>query len=908
MKQFLLFIGCFLLLHLPGTGQEKNRYSGTYSLSFPQLIQLIENKEKIRIFYPPGELDTLQVLLTVSDLTRIQLLDQLLSKRGWFVAEDTDGSVYLSKGKPVLTQFPGTGQPAIIPNQPELPEKEVLSIENRLITIGDVDKNPAGSTVVLSGYIKAASSGEGLATAEVLAAGKSKTVYTDVYGYYSIVLPRGRYLLKITSAGMQSTQRQVQLNQNGRLDIELQEAIKSLQAVVVTAEKSSVTRSLQVGASRLNIQTIKQVPVVFGEADVLKVVLSLPGVTSVGEASNGFNVRGGTADQNLILLGDATVFNPTHLFGFFSAFHPDLVKQVELYKASIPEKFGGRLSSVLDITLQDGNAKKWTGNAGIGPLTSSLSIGGPIKKEKATLSLGARTSYSNWIMNQLPDKAFRQSRASFYDINLRTAFNLNKKNTLYLTGYLSEDAFRFNRDTSFQYGNRNLNIKWKHQFNALLSGTFTIGTDYYHYQVESATNQVNAFRLRYAINQQFFRSDFNWLLNDKHQLNAGLQSTYYSLQPGNYDPLGSASLVQPKKLNREQALETAIYLGDQYRINSNLSVSAGVRWNLFQHFGPGTEFQYLPGQPKDTTTIIDTLQYRKGETIQRWTAPEWRLSLRYLLTENSSVKASFTTTRQFLHMLSNTVTISPTDIWKLSDQHIRPQEGWQLSAGYYRSFASNKWEASIEVYFKRIANYLDFKSGARLLLNEHLETDLINTRGKAYGAEFLLKKPDGRLNGWFSYTYSRILLKQDDPLAGELINRGNYYPGNADRPHNMNLIANYRFSHRLSLSWNLIFTSGRPITLPIAVFNQGGVTGLIYSDRNEYRIPNYFRSDISFTIEGNHKVNQRFHNAWSVGAYNVTARENPYSVYYVQEQGSINGYQLSIFGTIIPFVSYKIKF
>ncbi|KYP16197.1 hypothetical protein [Flavihumibacter sp. CACIAM 22H1] len=632
----------------------------------------------------------------------------------------------------------------------------------------------------------------------------------------------------------------------------------------------------------------------------------MPGVTSVGEASNGFNVRGGAADQNLILLGDATVFNPTHLFGFFSAFHPDIVKQVELYKASIPEKFGGRLSSVLDVTLQDGNANKWTGSAGIGPLTSAVSIGGPLKKEKATLSFGGRTSYSNWIMKQLPDKEYRNSRASFYDMSLRVSITLNKKNSLYLTGYTSNDGFKFNRDTSFQYGNKNINIKWKHVFSSRLTGVFTGGVDNYQYGVTSESNDVNAFRLRYTINQQFFRTDFNYVLNDKHQLNAGLQSIMYRLFPGNYQPQGSASLVQAKEIEREKALESAIYLGDQYRVNSKLSISAGLRWNLYNYLGPRTVFQYTPGVPKDTTTIIDTVSY--SGSIQKWTAPEIRLNLRYLVGENSSLKLSFTTSRQFIHMLSNTVTLSPTDIWKLSDRNIRPQEGMQLSAGYYQSFAKNKWELSMELYFKHIEHYLDFKSGARLLMNEHIETDIINTKGKAYGVELLLKKPEGRLNGWFSYTYSRILLKQDDPLAGETINRGRYYPGNADRPHNASLIVNYRFSHRMSLSGNLIFTTGRPITLPIAVFNQGGSTGLLYSDRNAYRIPNYFRSDISFTLEGNHKVQQRFHNSWSIGAYNLTARENPYSVYYVQEAGQVKGYQLSIFGTIIPFLSYKIKF
>lgn len=906
--RFLCLATFFFLQGVVVQAQQPVLYDGPFvDLPFYELVSIIETKEKNRIYYPAKDLDSVRVHISSIRVSKLALLKEALKDTDWYVSIDLDSSIYITRGIPVYTQL-ATGNSAMVKLVPTKDPAPIISLENRLFTIGEGGKTDANGNVVLSGYIRSALTGEALPGAEIFPEGKQAGSVTNEFGYFQLVLPRGRYVLKISSAGMKPAQRQIQLQNSGSLTIELQDAVASLTAVIVTAEKSSNTRSLQVGSSRLSIKAIKQVPVVFGETDVLKVMLTLPGVTSVGEAANGFNVRGGSADQNLLLLGDATVYNPTHLFGFFSAFHPDIVKQVELYKASIPEKFGGRLSSVLDVSLQDGNSKQWSGSAGIGPLTSSVAIGGPIKKEKATLSFGARTSYSNWIMSKIPDKQYRNSRASFYDLNLRMSFNVNKNNTLYIGAYASDDQFTLNRDTSFQYGNRNLNLKWKHNFSSQLTGVFSTGVDRYQYAVTSDNNEVNAFRLKYAIRQYFLRADFTYVLNEKHQLNAGFQTTAYNLQPGDYQPEGGASLVTPKRLENENGLESAIYLGDQVAVNNKLSISAGIRYTMYQYWGPRTAFTYLPGVPKHTTTIQDTVSYSRGKAIQQWNGPEFRMSARYLLGENNSLKISFTSTQQFIHMLSNTVTISPTDIWKLSDQHIKPQKGMQISMGYYHSFPQRKWETSLEIYYKKIANYLDFKSGSRLLMNEHIETDLINTEGKAYGIEWLLKRTEGRLNGWFSYAYSRILLRQDDPLAGETINKGDYYPANFDRPHAVNLVANYRFSHRLSLSGNLVYTTGRPITLPIAVFNQGGSTGLLYSNRNEYRIPDYFRADLSFTVEGNHKVNQRFHNSWVVGCYNLTARENPYSVYYVQEAGNIKGYQLSIFGTIIPFLSYKIRF
>ncbi len=355
-------------------------------------------------------------------------------------------------------------------------------------------------------------------------------------------------------------------------------------------------------------------------------------------------------------------------------------------------------------------------------------------------------------------------------------------------------------------------------------------------------------------------------------------------------------------------MESAVYLGDQYAVSPALSINAGLRYSVFSYLGPHDVYNYAPGQPRELSTLIDTSHYSGGKVIKTYSAPEIRLSARYALGQNQSLKISFNTLQQYIHMLSNTVSVSPTDIWKLSDPHIRPQQGSQLSLGYYRNFLNNAIEASVEVYYKLIKNYLDYKSGASLLLNPHIETDVLTTRGKAYGVELLIKKTSGKLNGWISYTYSRTLLQEDDPLAGQLINNGNYYSASFDKPNNLNVIGNYRISHRYSISTNVVYSTGRPITLPLAIFVLDGTPGLFYSERNQYRIPDYFRTDLSFIIDGNHKVKQITHNFCTIGVYNLTGRKNPYSVYFDEENGQIKGYQLSIFGTQIPFVTYTIKF
>ncbi len=922
MHQHKFFIS-FILLIICFAAKSQNKTLITEKFvneSFGQFTNYIENTTSYHFFYNDEDVDSIRINFEADKITVDELLNAVLKNTDLHFSIDDKNRIFINKYFTIKTDLATNFFDNDVSNKDSVKNylpvlsnqttniNAAVSVENKLYIIGTPTNNSSTSRVTLAGYVKDSKSGEAISNASVTIDSTGISASTDKYGYYSITLPKGYYVLSISGAGKENTKRKIQLNSNGNLNIEMTDYIATLKDVTVTSERKSNTLNTQMGVNNLSIQTIKQLPAVLGETDIIKSVLTLPGVTSVGEASNGFNVRGGATDQNLILFGDATIYNPSHLFGFFSAFNPDDVNNVELYKSSLPEKYGGRLASVLDISLKDGNDKNWTGNAGIGPLTSKFTIEGPIKKNKTSLIASARTTYSDWLLHSLKNNAYNKSNADFYDADIHLTHIANEKNTFYVNGYISNDKFSLNSDTTYTYNNKNANAKWKHIFTNKFNGALTVAYDDYQYAISDAQNPVNAFDLTFKIQQSSIRADFDYAPNYRNKIDFGVTSIYYKLNPGSYSPDGSASLVVQNILPSEQAVESAVYAGDNFSITSKLSVDGGIHYSMFNYLGPHAVNNYLPGLPKDTTTISGTQYYTAGKIIKTYSYPEVRLSTRYLLSENSSIKASFNTTAQYIHMLSNTVSVSPTDIWKLSDPNIKPTLGRQVSVGYYKNFKTSSIESSVEIYYKQIDDYLDYKSGASLLLNPHIETDVIDTKGKAYGVEFLLKKTLGKLNGWISYTYSRTLLKSSDSLTGEVINNGNYYPADFDKPNNFNFIGNYRFSHRYSISANVVYSTGRPITLPLAVFNNGGAVALYYSQRNEYRIPDYFRCDLSVNIDGNHKIKQRIHNSVTFGVYNLTGRQNAYSVYFINQNGKVQGYQLSIFGTPIPFITFNMRF
>jgi hypothetical protein len=922
MKKIYFLSLCFMVFFKLVSAQDGNKK--TISVNFQQakiepFVSELESKTGYHFYYNQAQFDSLKVTVQVTDKPLETVLDMAFHNTDFHYAI-TQQQVFLTKGRVVQTELasgffntqPATEtqkQAAVITDYAEEKQQKVpvATTENKLYEIGIKTNIIKSGTANLAGYVRNVKSGEGIIGASIYDPESKIGLATDQFGYYSLTLPRGRHTLIIKGLGMKDTRRRIILYSDGKLNIELQEQVTSLKEVQISAEKVANVRSVEMGVNKLDIKSIKQIPTAFGEADVLRVVLTLPGVQSVGEATTGFNVRGGSADQNLILLNDATIYNPSHFFGFFSAFNPDIVKNIELYKSSIPEKFGGRLSSVLEVTDREGNKKKFTGSAGIGLLTSRLNVEGPIIKDKTSFIFGARTTYSDWLLSLLPD-AYKHSSASFYDVNLDISHQINEKNNIYITTYFSQDKFKLNSDTAYGYSNRNGNIKWKHNFNNKLYSVLTAGIDDYRYDVSSSANPITAYKLNFDVKQTDFKADFNYYLNSKNTVDFGLSSIYYNLNPGDNEPNGAKSLVLPDVVPAEQALESALYLGDKYDITPDFTISAGVRYSLYAYLGAQTVDTYAPNLPKESTNVLDSTTYKKNQVINTYHGPEIRVSARYALNENLSIKAAYNTLRQYIHLLSNTTAISPTDTYKLSDPNIKPQFGQQISLGIYKNAKANTIETSVEVYYKKINDYLDYKSGATLLLNQHIEQDVVPTQGKAYGIEFLIRKNTGKLNGWASYTYSRTFLRQNDPNVGDLINNGSFYPANYDKPHDFNFTGNYRFSHRFSVSLDMTYSTGRPITLPIAKYQYAGSERVYYSDRNAYRIPDYFRSDLSMNIEGNHRVHQLTHNSWTIGVYNLTGRANAYSTFFTEQGGAINGYKLSIFARPIPFVNYNIRF
>jgi hypothetical protein len=921
MKKFYLLIHILLSVSWFATAQQNNNQLIDVDFKQADITRIaadLQLKTGYHFYYDPVQFDSLRVTLQLSQKTLSTILDRIFQNSVYHYAISAQQDVILTKGREIRALPAGffNNKPA----NPTIPgpvtdyandaaEKKIpeSTSENKTYVIGIPRNKITPGNATLAGYIRDVKSGEAVTGASIYVPATKRGVSTNQFGYYSLSLPRGRQTLVIRGMGMKDTRRQIIIYSNGELNVEMQEQVISLKEVKISPEKVANVRSVEMGVAKLDIKSIKQIPALFGEADVLRVVLTLPGVQSVGEASTGFNVRGGSADQNLILLNDATIYNPSHFFGFFSAFDPDIIQDVQLYKSSIPEKFGGRLSSVLDITEREGNKKKFTGTAGIGLITSRFNIEGPVDSGKTSFILGARTTYANWLLKALP-AAYSNSSASFYDVNFNITHQVDNKNNLYLTTYFSNDGFKLNSDTSYNYGNRNASLKWKHNFSNKLYSVITGGYDYYQYGISSSANKVDAYKFKFDISQVNFKTNFTYYLNPKHTITFGLNSIRYKIDPGSNLPFGGGSQVAPVTVPAEQALESALYVGDNYDITPLLSISAGLRYSVYNYLGPHTENYYVPGEPKTTGSLITSTSYGSGGIISTYHGPEVRASARYTISEDFSVKASYNTLRQYIHLLSNTTAISPTDIWKLSDPNIKPQYGDQVSLGLYKNFSSNTVETSVEVYYKNLKNYLDYRSGATLVLNTHIETDVLPTQGKAYGIEFLVKKATGQLNGWVSYTYSRTFLRQNDPSVGLPINNGAFYPANYDKPNSFNLIGNYRFTHRYSISLNTVYSTGRPITYPIAVYDYGGSERVLYSNRNQYRIPDYFRTDFSINIDGNHKVHQFFHSSWTIGVYNLTGRNNAYSTYFSEQGGAINGYQLSIFANPIPFINYNIRF
>jgi len=918
MNRFL-HISFFIFLSVASSFAQQRISVEMKRQSIADLYDLIERETGSRIFCTPGEADTMKVTVSISNSEPLRILQEVLKETPYQVTK-YQNIFYILKNKEIITSLPEDYiftedhqveiAEIVLKSLLDDDEQETVS-EQKVYDIGDA-KAPKTGMVSLSGNVTNIKTGEPLAGITLFITDPLIGTTTDGFGYYAIQLPAGRQELNIRGLEVKETKRQLMLYSDGKLDVELEEKIYALGDVVILGRKENNITATSIGVEYLKMRDIKNIPTAFGEADILRVVMALPGVKAVGEISSGFNVRGGATDQNLILYNGNTIYNPTHLFGMFSAFNPAMINDMELYKSSIPVKYGGRISSVLDINSREGNKKEFQGSGSLGLLTSQLNIEGPLFQKKGSFMLGGRTTYSDWLLKIIPNKfEYSKGSAGFYDLNGTYVHTFDEQNKMYLNGYFSNDRFSLSEDGE-KYGYRNINAsaKWRRVFNPQMINLLTVGFDHYDYKISKEGSYYNAFTLTYRINQGFLKSDFTWFPDNNHTVNIGVSHIFYNLSPGDYlpaeryDPWWGGSLVAEDRIQHEKALETATYFGDEWLITPEFSINAGLRYSVFLALGPREYNMYMNEYLPSLSTVTD-VKSAKG-IFKAYHAPELRLSARYSFSDDLSVKAGINTMSQYIHKISNTSIMTPTDTWKLSDANIRPQKGIQIAGGIFKNFP--KFETSLEVYFKTMKDYLDYRVGAKLEMNHHIETEVLPAKGKSYGAELMLKKPTGKLNGWVSYSYSRTMLRQNDKRIYRPANDGKWYPADFDKPHEIKFTGNYKFTHRYSLSLNMDYSTGRPITLPVAKYLSGGGQYLFYSYRNQYRIPDYFRIDLSFNIEPSHHLILATHSSFSFGVYNLTGRKNAYSVYYAVNSGYAQGYKMSIFGAVIPFVSYNIKF
>jgi hypothetical protein len=903
----MLFL--MLIMAIPVKAQGPYNLAGDFNgMSFTEFVKRVEKQYQVKFFFKSEWIKDLKIKEHLGCIDLRCILDRTFSGTSLHYLIEESGHIIITENYAIkVFKARETDSVQFLqPGQNDLITHTSVS-EFEVVEIGDPAERFRGGQVTLSGYITDVDTKETLAGVTVFSRKLSSGTISNQYGFYTISLPRGNHLIEFTLMGMKPRAISVNLYEPGEMNIEMKSDIVPLKAVVITSEKSITLQRFEVGAERINIRSFKLLPTTLGETDILKSILLIPGVKSVGEGSAGFNVRGGTADQNLILLYGAPVYNSAHFFGFFSAVNSDIIREVTLYKGGIPSRYGGRISSVLDIVTKDGNRKKFGGSVGISPVTTHVMVEGPIIKDTLSYIFAARSTYSNWILGLVNDPAIKRSKASYYDLNGKINYDLNKNNKLELSGYRSQDDFRFNFDSVYRYSNQVFVGKWRHFFNTRFFLTVSLNNSTYRYSLSSSENPQQAFRLSHGLSSSNIKADFN-LFSEKHELNAGIDLSKYLLHPGEFAPNGDSSVVARRSLEKENAWESALYFEDKISFNKYFSVSAGLRMSAFFTFGPQSVMIYNPEFPKSTASITDTLYYGENELISKYIGPEFRISLNFRLSDLNSFKINYNRTRQYLYLLSNSAAIAPTDIWKLSDFYFQPQIGDQIAAGFYELSRKKHFEFSAEMYYKNIRNMIDFKGGTNIIMNQNIEKDISPVKGKAYGVEITLKKTEGKLNYNIGYTYSRILQKSISDFATHSINSGEWFPANFDKPHDLSVTFNYLVSRRFSFSGNYTLSSGRPITFPVASYILYDNKVIHYSDRNKYRIPDYSRLDLSFTVNGNLRSHKLVNPRLTFSVFNILARKNVYSIYFKRDGDVIKGYKLSVFGRAIPSVTYSFEF
>ncbi|GAA5024416.1 collagen-binding protein [Marivirga lumbricoides] len=837
------------------------------NISAPSFIKEIEQLYDVRFRYKSEWLEDIFITVNVFQEPLNKVLNDAFNRYQLsFIFKEPNYIIFL-KNSPVLVNV----------------DSKDKGRDLQIISLGE--PNFRDSTARVSGLVKSGEDGSVIPGVKVSAIEAKLATVTNEKGEYDINLPIGYHTLRYESVNVEAFEVSIILNSSSKLNMSLYSDLVQLNEVVVTAKAldENVSETIT-GSDRITIDEIEKMPAFLGEADIIKSITSLPGVNLTGEASAGFNVRGSGVGANLVLLDDGTIFNSSHLFGFFTAFNPDGVEDVQLYKGTIPARFGGRIASVLDISMKNGNKDEFEASGGIGVISSRLNITTPIIREKSSVVFGVRAAYPNYIIKSVKNKDLKQSSSSFGDVNFKYHHLINDKNQFELTAYGSNDQFSIRNEVEYNYINESLTTKWRHNYNPQFSSDFSYNYSRYRYSLVETLSED----LETLLNSKIENSKINWFFNidnnEAHRIKFGVNGVFYQLNPGelsaNYELRSESSNIAS-----ESAIESALYVSDEWKINNNISMYGGLRYTYF-------------------------MRGKLGSGNYSYGGLEPRFSFNYKVNNKSSIKFGYNRMQQFIHLISNTASVTPVDIWKLSDFNIKPTISDQYTLGYFRNFFANNIEGSVEVFYKNIYDLIDYKNGAQLLGNHKIEDELLQGEGEAYGMEMYIKKLRGKLTGWVSYTYSRSLITVNSENLLERINEGNAFPTNFDQPHNLSLFGNLKVSRRFDISANFLYNTGRPITYPESVYDVFGVKVANYTNRNGDRIPDYHRLDLSFHLGTTLKRNKTVKANWVLTFYNVYSRRNAYSVFFRSSDSlrEIDAFKLSIVGQIIPALSYDFKF
>ncbi|MEM6764904.1 MAG: TonB-dependent receptor [Bacteroidota bacterium] len=895
----ILFIS--LLVHAQSESPLSASWNGLLSYATTsEFLEAFSTQCLIPLYYEPASFPQKAVNIAVGTYTLEEILREGLA------TQSLDYILYQDQVLVILPQEVLAQLNEYQSVQPPIGDQQNLAAPDRVL--GNKLLPSLEDTLTISGILLDEETGRPVEGGRVALPDQQTFSLSNDQGVFTLRMPKGRQNVWVQKLGYEQLREVVEVWGADSLSFVISEEPYSLEEVLVQARATDANiRTLDVGLTELSIKSIKEIPAFLGETDLVKSLISLPGVSSVGEGASGFNVRGGGVGQNLIMMDDGIIFNSSHALGFFSVFHADAMEKVALYKGHVPARFGGRNASVMEVKVKEGDLENFHGSGGIGLFASRLQLEGPILRDKLSFNVGLRFSYSDWLLGLARDPEVSSSSAAFNDINAKLSWRLSDEARISASWFQSADEFSFSDDFGYGWNSTVGHIEWRQIFSDEFTSLVSVSTGTYGSDLFEPTGQA-AFTLENGIEFYKVKPTFNYNPLPGHRFEFGAEWIRYEMNPETIQPRGEQSSILARAIEKDQGNELAFFLEDEIDINDLFGISIGLRYSSFQQTGPELSYIYEESAPREAFTTVDSVRFSSGEEVQRYDGFEPRVSFRWLLDETSSLKLSYNRMRQYVHLISNTTATTPVDFWQISTQYIPPTISDNYSIGYYRNFSQNLWETSLEAYYRQGKEVVAYKDLPELLLNQQLETEILPAESRAWGVELSVKKTSGKLRGWIAYTYARTQLRAIGDFPSEIINEGEWYPANWEKPHQLNMLATLQANTRNTISLNFTYESGRPVTAPVGNYQIGNTLVPQYSFRNAFRIPDYHRLDLSWTTDNGIIKRRKFKSSYTFAIYNLYARRNPFSIFFRREDGISRAFRLSVIGTMIPSVTYNLRF